>query len=449
MSLTSSDTVVAVREYIGRALPAESIRGRLVRGSAWSFVASTISRVFAMVALIIVVRLLGKETYGEFSMIQRTVSMFGVFGSLGLGVTATKFVSESYRTDPEKAGRVLGLALVCVGITSALVFAVLLALAPWLAETVLNRPSLGPMLRIGCMVLLLSAIGSVLTGGLAGLEAFKDIAGIHFWQGAIHVLTVGPLVWFWGIQGALVWLIVDAVAVIALSLNRLRTRCQPHRLELRVDRRLLRELNVVWRFAVPVTLANLMTGPVLWAAAAVLANQPGGYVQLGLYNAALQWGTVVLMLPAIFGTVFLPILSSIPASQVCRKRMLLTKSFGLCLGSAATVAAIMCILAKLILGVYGRDFIQARSIFMIVMATSVLSAGNEILYRALLANGNAWWRLLSNGAWGAGLICLSMIFVPRFAGLGLAIATLGAAGIHFAIQGILSYRLLHTNTTLY
>jgi O-antigen/teichoic acid export membrane protein len=295
------------------------------------------------------------------------------------------------------------------------------------------------------LVLLLSAVGSVLTGGLAGLEAFKDIAGIQFWQGTLHVLTVGPLVWFWGIRGALVWLIVDAVAVIALSLKSLR--CQPFQLGYRLDRRLLRELSVIWRFAVPVTLANLMTGPVLWATAAILANQPGGYVQLGLYNAALQWGTVVLLLPAIFGTVFLPVLSSIPPSQSHRKRLLLTKSFGLCLGCAAIVATIMCIFAKLALRVYGREFMQASSIFIVVMVTSVLSAGNEILYRALLANGRAWWRLLSNGAWGAGLICLSMLFVPRFAGLGLAIATLCATGIHFIIQGIISYQSLRIDTT--
>jgi O-antigen/teichoic acid export membrane protein len=156
MPVANIGAIVALREYMGRTLPADSIRGRLARGSIWSFTASMFSRVFGMVAVVIVVRLLGRETYGEFSMIQRTVSMFGLFGSLGLGVTATKFVSESYRTDPKKAGRVFGLVLFCVGITSTLVCAILLVLAPWLAETVLNRPSLGPMLRIGCLVLLLS-----------------------------------------------------------------------------------------------------------------------------------------------------------------------------------------------------------------------------------------------------------------------------------------------------
>jgi O-antigen/teichoic acid export membrane protein len=237
------------------------------------------------------------------------------------------------------------------------------------------------------------------------------------------------------------------VAIIALSLKSLRSHCQLWRLGLRFDRNLLRELSVVWRFAVPVTFANLMTGPILWASATVLAHQPGGYEQLGLYNAALQWGTVVLLFPTIFGTVFLPILSSIPSSQPHRKRMLLTKSFGLCLGCAAVVATVMCIFAKLILGVYGREFLQGGSILVVVMITSVLSAGNGILYRALLANGKAWWRLLSNGIWAVVLVCCSVLFVPRFAGLGLAMATLCATAIHLMIQSIISYQSLRADGT--
>jgi O-antigen/teichoic acid export membrane protein len=56
--------------------------------------------------------MLGKTGYGELGMIQTTVGMFGVFAGFGLGVTATKHVAEFRRSDPARAGRIIGLSSV-------------------------------------------------------------------------------------------------------------------------------------------------------------------------------------------------------------------------------------------------------------------------------------------------------------------------------------------------
>ena len=43
-------------------------------------------------------------------MIQSTVGMFGVFAGFGLGLTATKHVAEFRQSDPDRAGRIIGLS---------------------------------------------------------------------------------------------------------------------------------------------------------------------------------------------------------------------------------------------------------------------------------------------------------------------------------------------------
>jgi O-antigen/teichoic acid export membrane protein len=440
IATTSTSALISARRQFQAVLPADSLRGRFARGSAWAFVANMASRVFSLASVILVVRLLGKETYGEFSILQRTIAMFGLFGCMGLGTTATKFVSQYHRTDPEKAGRVLGLSLLCVGATSAVVCAICFVLAPWLADAVLDRPALSPLLRIGSVVLLLSAVANVLTGALAGFEAFKEIAGIHFFQGVVRLVIVWPLVWFWGIRGALAWLILDTVTLSSLAATRLRRCCCLRGIQCSLRKVTFDEVAVVWRFAIPVTFGGLVIGPVMWVTSAMLANQPEGYGQLGLYNAAFQWRAAVVLFPGIFGAVFLPILTSIPSDQVLRRRRVLVKSFVLCVACATSVAAVICVLKEPLLGLYGREFIQGKGILVIVMVASVLSAANEILYHALLAEGKPWWRLLSNGIWAVVFVAASMFLVPTMQGKGLAIALLGAGTIHLLVQAIMVVR---------
>ena len=45
----------------------------------------------------------GQEGFGALGMIQSTAGMLGVLAGLGLGITATKYVSELRRLDPLRA----------------------------------------------------------------------------------------------------------------------------------------------------------------------------------------------------------------------------------------------------------------------------------------------------------------------------------------------------------
>ena len=48
----------------------------------------------------------------------------------------------------------------------------------------------------------------------------------------------------------------------------------------------------------------------MWLANAVLAHQPGGYGELGLFNAANQWRLALLLLPSVLIRVALPLMAS-------------------------------------------------------------------------------------------------------------------------------------------
>lgn len=72
------------------------------------------SRALMMLSGIIVSRFLGREYFGQFSMINSTVTLFVTFSGVGIAATLTRYVSL-YRNSPEKLGNIIGTLSTFVG----------------------------------------------------------------------------------------------------------------------------------------------------------------------------------------------------------------------------------------------------------------------------------------------------------------------------------------------
>src|SRR5580704_6669060 len=91
-------------------LPGSSLGARFTVGIIWSLAGAIVSRGILLAASVVCARFLGKEGFGALGMIQSTAGMFGVVGGLGLGLTATKYVSEFRRQDRLRTGRSLAVS---------------------------------------------------------------------------------------------------------------------------------------------------------------------------------------------------------------------------------------------------------------------------------------------------------------------------------------------------
>src|SRR5262245_595455 len=190
--------MVAKRQELG---PAGSLRTRFVVGALWSLIGAVVSRGFLLVAAIISARLLGKEGFGAFGMIQSTAGMFGVFAGLGLGLTATKYVSEFRRQDRLRAGRILALSASAAFVSGAIITILMILLAPYLAKHVLAGPQLAAPLAIGSGLVFFGAINGYQTGALAGFEAFGTIARVNLLAGLASFPLIVVGVWRGGLPG--------------------------------------------------------------------------------------------------------------------------------------------------------------------------------------------------------------------------------------------------------
>ncbi len=402
-------------------IEASEIGYRLAKGAFWSIVGAVISRGLMLVASVLVARMLGKTGYGELGMIQSTVGMFGVFAGFGLGLTATKHVAEFRRSDPERAGRIIGFSgLVAMG-TGGLMALGLFIFAPWLAEHTINAPHLAGVLRIGALILFISALNGAQTGALSGFEAFKTIAYVNLFVGLISFPIIVGGAYFGGLTGAVWALTINLCFNWLLNHLALRKEARRYRVPFTL-RGCSRELSVLWRFSLPAVLAGSMVGPVNWICSALLVNQPDGYSEMGIYSAANQWYAMLLFLPGLLSGVVLPVLSERLGQKKTNQSM---KTMVLAIKANALLVLPLVLLASIaspyIMGLYGEGFRSGWPTLVVVLLTTGLLAIQTSVGQVIAASGKMWVGFAMNMGWAFTFIMLTLLLID-LGSLGLGTA---------------------------
>lgn len=376
--------IVLSRFLIGWSVPG-SIRARMLTGAFWSILGSGIGQAMSMAATMFCARFLGPHAYGQLGIIQSTVNLFGLAASLGLGLTASKHIAEYYRLDPDRAGRVLGLAtLTACG--AGLFAAVLLAAgSSWLSRSSLNAPGLSIDLRIASIAIFFYALNGYQVGSLTGFEAFRPLAVASLIRGLITlpVLVVGVLAS--GLRGAVVALVVVSALNYFVHAIVLARQCKLHRISVsyRLGRR---DWRLFYCFSIPVVIAGMSFTPAVWWTNTLLARS-SGYAQLGLFSAAFQWNTVILFFSSALGSLFLPLLSSVvPEKNMAKYGRILLANFVLTTGSALVLAVPVALAAPFVMSLYGKSFAYADNTLPLVCLAAVLTAAN-------ISVGHAIWSL--------------------------------------------------------
>jgi O-antigen/teichoic acid export membrane protein len=327
---------------------AESLRGRFVRGAAWCLVGAVAAQGANLAASVITARLLGREQFGQYGMIQSTIGM--------LGVTATKYVAEFRTRDPERAGRIIALGCAVAIASGGLLALCLLAYAPLLAVKTLNAPMLLVELRIASVLLFFNALNGAQTGALSGFEAFRTIARINLTKGLITLPVTAIAVIIWRLPGA-IWASALTAAIICLITQvSLRRHCAALGIRPRFSSGWA-ESRVLWTFSTPAFLSAALAGPAIWAANTILVNQPGGYAEMGMYSAASQWRNAISFVPAVVAQFALPLLSNLNGERdatrygkALRWNLIITAAVSTAVALPVTFAA------PYIMGLYGKGF---------------------------------------------------------------------------------------------
>ncbi len=416
---------------------------RLARGAFWSVTGGVVARGLSLLASILVARILGKDVFGELGTVQSTIGMFTVFAGLGMGLTATKHVAEFRLKDPARAGRIITLSNRIAFWASIVVALAMFASASGLAAAV-AAPHIAPALRIAALSLFLHGISGAQTGALAGLEAFRTIAGLNFITGVVSFpLLVAGALWR-GIEGS-IWAL-SATAAVGYVANHFALRRELTRAGIpRREPWRRADLPLLWSFALPSGLAMLMVGPVHWACCAILMNQPGGSGEMGAFNAANQWYTALMFLPALLGQSVLPMMAEQLGAAGKRQSLQLLRLSMKLNACTALPVVFLCLASPWIMALFGPTFAHEWPALVAVLVTAALVAVQIPVGQMIIASGNIWPGFWMNVGWA--IVCLAGSWaLAGWGALGLASARLIAYTAHAVWTIWYAFRLLRTES---
>lgn len=423
---------------------ASPIGYRLASGAMWSLVGAVISRGITLISIIMVARILGKIEFGELGIIQSSVGMFSVFAGFGLGTTATKYVAELRRKDPGLVGRIVALSSLISIAAGGIMAALLFVFSPWFASNVLKASHLSYALALSSPLLLLGAWAGAQHGALIGFEAFKPIAISNLISGvsSFPLLLIGAEIF--GLSGAIVGLLLSSL--LGCAINRYALTVEMRKVGVRATYSgCIKEWPILLNFSLPALLVGVMASPVTWVCSVMLVNSPSGYSEMGVFNAANQWLTVILFLPTIIGNVALPVMCErLGEKNPSAIRKILKVSMQITAVIVLPVAAVLCAFSSPIMSLYGREFSGSGLVLSYVALTGAVVAIQVSVSYVIAAYGRMWMGFFMNVGWGIAFILFSHMLVDEGAA-GISLARLFAYVIHSAWTFGYAYLLLRSH----
>jgi len=415
-----------MRQFRGRS----GMGPRLARGAFWSTGGGVFSGALTLLQSIVLARILGVGDFGKLGLVYNTVGMFGALAGFGLGMGTAKHVANLRRQAPEEMWAVIRLSTYSVLATSGLVALVLWFAARGLAIRYLGDSALTTAIRIGVALLCLNAWNGVQVGVLTGLERFRGVALIR----AVNVVvslcgaTLGAR-WH-GVNGALVGAAVGVLVACLLSrfLVYRSTDVRIPRVSVgRVARRLLLDTSF------PMFLAGLLPTAGMWYVGTLLARSENGYSQMGIFNAANSWFTIVAFGANCLVQPLLPIFASGGSASGGAEDRLLGILLRIVSGAGALVALAVGLCAPWIMRLYGAEFASGYWTLIVVALTGLLYCLCNLLSTFIMARRSGWLWLLLQAIW-TGVLAIGATVLGTATSLAYATSRFTAYAVQVAIE---------------
>lgn len=420
------------------------LSGRFGRGVFWNLVGTGFAQGSVFLAAIVLARILGKEGFGEFGMIQSTLLTLTSIAQVSTGLTATKYVAEFRDADKARAGRVLGLCSVLTLATGVVAMALLLISAPWMAAHVLAAPHLATSLSISAAFVLFSVMNGYQVGALAGLESYKSISIYGAMLGVVHLAVCALGAVIWGLHGALAGMAVSALLRWAVYGIVLRSETGKHSITLQ-RREGLKEREILYKFALPAALAGLTTMPAIWLGNAFLVRQPNGFAEMGIYSAAINLRTIVLFVPVLFNSVSVSLINSHKGQKDNNLyKLAFLLNLKVTLVTALSGAILMWSCGEWAIGLFGADFVGKNiTVMMLLMSISVVfEAVGIAVYQLIQSHAKMWLSFFAIALPRDVLIVVTAYFLTqRYGSAGLAGAYASGCLLALIIKVGLSYKM--------
>lgn len=277
------------------------LNSRLFKDSFWAIFGNFAGKGLSLLAGILIAKILGKDIFGEFSIIKGTVISFSMLSTFGLGYSSTKFISEQIIYKSSLVTDTIRSVLTTTFLFSSIIGAIIYIFSNDIALSLLNAPKLNTVLKIVSLWIIFNALTTSQIGILSGLGKFRSLAKINILVGFLLFCLSISLTYFFQLIGAICALLISQIINFILNSFSIQKSIQgfPKSTKQNLDLS-----SKILKFSIPVTLQELLYSFSTWLTSIIFV-QYLDYGQLGLYNAAIQISSIILYIPGILRNVIL------------------------------------------------------------------------------------------------------------------------------------------------
>lgn len=362
------------------------VRNKLFNDSFWAVFGNVVVKGLGLLAGIFVARFLGKEIFGEYGMIKNTLTSVAVFSTFGLGYTSTKYIASA--KSKEFFPIIIKNSIIITTVVSGTMALLLFFGSSYISIELLGNSDLIIPLKFTAMWIVFNAVSTSQIGILSGFGLFKKMARVNFMVGVSTFTLSLIFTYYFALTGALAALLLAQVINCILNYRLIRTVYKPR---YTIDKRKNNEYSIskMVKFAFPVAMQEGVFSLSSWTIAWMIIRF-GGYGELGLYSAAIQWSTIVLFVPGVLRNVVLSHLSNSLNDESKHSHTIKTLLlFNFCITLIPFV--IIFFFSDIISSFYGASFSRELPGIITIAILSVIPVSLSNVYiQAFLSKGANW-----------------------------------------------------------
>src|SRR5437773_4361010 len=389
---------------------AESSATKVVQNTSVLLIGRIGSALIGGASSVLLVRCLGSEQFGEFSSLYAFVALFAWLATLGIEPVLTR---EAARRR-ERAG-----SIVATGIALCSIFAIVATVLVILLASHLGFRGKLQVLVVFAAIELLGFGPPRLAGAIFQVDLKQwygtgiNIARQILWLLIILLLAKTKASLTSIVLGRLSTSFAETILILVLSARFL----QPPR------RIIVQDFGLYLRACAPIALSTLLAGIYLRIDQVMLHNLASDSI-LGFYSAAVKVSELFEMLPAALLSSLFPILA-VAANNNQRMAVHMDRVFRYVMAAAGLLCTLVSVGAGLIVrALYGPEFDTSAHLLGILIWSEFAVFFGSAIANLLLARSLQNYLLYPTIAGAVVNILLNFIWIPRYAAVGSAWATL-------------------------
>ncbi len=401
----------------------KNVGRRYVQAALYSCLGGIVSRVLYGFTPIVLAISLEPTEYGIYALVISSVAMVAGLSHLGQNTALPKLLPEYSVKDPSRGGAILANTVLLVLGALLVVCLAFYFLSGWIASAIYRRAFLTAVFQFSALIVLSMALFNLASSVAAGLQDFQSYSRAQVVRAAALLGLSWVGVQLFGLQGALAGQLLASLLGLALLAGaglRLARALFPGAVRPVLSGPILGE---IFSFAFPGFLISLLFSAAYWWANTFLARQ-AGFEQVGLFGVAFALAQLVMLVPSNLSIPAVSFMAELhSASDFGEFVRLVSTNLRLIWALTLPLAVGFAIFAQMLIKIFfGPAYVAAVPLALLMTFVALLMVINNVIGCAIVSSGRIWHGFGINLFWLVLFIAAGLFCIPRWGGMGLAVA---------------------------